>query len=198
MASSMRTTDADTRGCRRRCAGRRPGALDWWAAPSTRRSPLPWWAGPSTRRPRVVGGVFDAAPSRGGERRSSSAGRPRYGWGGVGRREDCHGGGGPLLLELGGALACAPFGGAGRRPLLLGGEPSCWAPASVRRSWAAPPASGRRDGVVGSPPASGRRDGVGGDGVDNIPCGGGDGLACGSVRRRWPWAACLVGRRRPR
>jgi hypothetical protein len=73
-------------------------------------------AGSSTRRPRVVGN------------------------GGARLLEDCHGGGGPLLLELGGALACAPFGGARRRTLLLGaglrpaelGGAPCFRPARLR------------------------------------------------------------------
>jgi hypothetical protein len=58
--------------------------------------------------------------------------------GGVARREDCHGGGSPLLLESG--RRCTPCGGAGRRPRLR----------PVRRSWAASPASGRRPLRLGS------------------------------------------------
>jgi hypothetical protein len=42
-------------------AGRRPGMLDWWAAPSTRcPGLLAWWVGPSTRRTRLL--AWWAAP----------------------------------------------------------------------------------------------------------------------------------------
>jgi hypothetical protein len=137
----------------RRCAGRRPPSpalmvggdlprqLSWWAATLTA-------DGEDGGRPLLCGAVGDdvrrCAPSAGAGRRPGlvdlygDCGDSVSATGGVARREDCHGGGGPLLLESG--RRCTPCGGAGRRPRLH----------PVRRSWVAPPAAGQRTLLLGA------------------------------------------------
>jgi hypothetical protein len=85
-------------------AGRRPGLLDWWAAPSTRRS---WKA------PRLVGGALDVAELEGAQACWHGGRRPQRG------ALACSRGGHPPRR---GALGCSR---GGRPPRLRGGALGC-------------------------------------------------------------------------